>query len=156
VRAVVFPALGRPLERGAAAAPTLAAGDACCFYHDGKEASVICDDCGRFLCSLCSLPVAERSVCPGCFGAGTAYNVAHKENRRVLHDNIALMLTLPPLVFNWIGLFFSPAAIVYALWNWRKQNTLVPRSHVRFVLAIGIGLLELALAGAVVMGMFIG
>ena len=150
VIAAVFPALRRPVERGVIAPPVLTAGDACCFYHDQKQAQVVCNGCGRFLCSLCEIVSASRSLCPGCFQKGPDGNVSQEENKRMLHDNIALMLTLPPLILSWLGLFMAPASIVYSLCTWRKQNTLVPRSRVRFVVAIMIGFLELAGATAMI------
>ena len=61
----VFPAL---LRGGAGTLPELAVegSEATCFYHARKKAVVPCDQCGRYLCSLCQVELSGQNWCPSC------------------------------------------------------------------------------------------
>ena len=50
VRLEVFPAYFRETAKGSAGEALLADTEASCFYHPQKRASVVCSECGRFLC----------------------------------------------------------------------------------------------------------
>src|SRR4051812_32058662 len=71
LRIAVFPttllAPPMPTQTGARAME----GDATCFFHPTKRAERPCDRCGRFLCTLCDLPVGTRHLCPSCLKAGS-------------------------------------------------------------------------------------
>src|SRR5258708_32295316 len=43
--------------------------EASCFYHPQNRASTPCEECGRFLCSLCTLEIPGAKLCPVCFEA---------------------------------------------------------------------------------------
>src|SRR5689334_13554458 len=62
----VFPAFFRPIAKGRDADPLLVDGEASCFYHPQKKASLPCDACGRFLCALCDCELHGQHFCPGC------------------------------------------------------------------------------------------
>ena len=38
----------------------LSEGESSCFYHPNKRAVVPCDQCGRFLCTLCRVDFGQR------------------------------------------------------------------------------------------------
>lgn len=44
-----------------------------CFYHQDREASAICSDCGKGLCAQCAA-VFDPSVCPSCASARSSAN----------------------------------------------------------------------------------
>src|SRR5258705_11178390 len=90
IQVLVFPAM----ERVGSGAPPEALGEeteASCFYHSRNRAAVVCDECGRFLCKLCELPVDGRHICPTCFDSGLrGRKLRDLDTRRVMYDSIAL------------------------------------------------------------------
>src|SRR6266853_1861952 len=100
VQVRIFPAIAHLKFAGmpeALAAET----EASCFYHPQNRAARPCDECGRFLCTLCELDIPGRTLCPVCFDANVrGRKVQDLESSRTMHDSIALGLaTLPVLLF---------------------------------------------------------
>lgn len=142
--AEVFPALLRPIAAGAAGETILIEGEAGCFYHPQKRATVHCAACGRFLCALCDVELNGQHFCPGCLHSGQRKGkLSQLENRRFLCDSAALSLALVPLLMWPITIITAPTAIGLAIYGWNKPGSLIPRTRVRAVAAIFIALLEL-------------
>jgi hypothetical protein len=149
VEAIVFPAVeGRRL--GALPEAVIADTEASCFYHPSSRAAVPCDECGRFLCSLCDIEIDSRHLCPQCFQAGVRSNKLEiVETQRTMYDTIALVLAIP-------GLLVSPAIITapWALWivvrRWRAPRSVVPRTRIRFYLAALLALGEIVFLGFII------
>lgn len=145
-RIIVFPALLHPPANATVTSTALADGDAGCFYHPAKPAATVCDGCGRFLCALCDVELSSQHFCPQCLEAGRRKRTLTRlEPRRVLYDNIALVLAILPVLTCFLFPVTSPVAIAVAIWGWRKPSSLLPRTKVRFILAIVIGLAGLGL-----------
>jgi len=107
----------------------------------------VCDGCGRFLCALCDVELSGQHFCAPCLETGQRKRtLTQLETRRVLYDNIALALAILPVLSCFLFPVTSPLAIAVAIWGWRKPSSLLPRTRVRFVLAILIGLLGLGLS----------
>src|SRR3974390_2457604 len=86
LRVDVFPALFRE-EKTVAAERVMAEGEARCFYHPEKKAAVVCDACGRFLCSLCDVDFNGQHLCPTCLEAGGQKGKKTKiQNEQNSHD----------------------------------------------------------------------
>ncbi|HWN96813.1 MAG TPA: B-box zinc finger protein [Methylomirabilota bacterium] len=143
-----FPALLRQAPQGISGERITEAGQAACFYHPGKTAHVPCDACGRFICALCDVELHGQHLCPSCVESrqrkGTLTTF---ESRRVLWDNIALSVAVLPVATVFLAGFSmvtAPAAILLAVFGWRRPGSLAPRSKIRFVLAIVFSLLEIA------------
>ena len=119
--------------------------EASCFYHPDKRAEVLCSECGRFLCTLCDIPVAGRRLCPVCFD-----RARHREqmpelvSNRVLWDSIALSLTILPLLFFPLTIFTAPLAIYMSIRYWKAPSSLLPRTKIRFIAAIAFSGLQVA------------
>ena len=98
----------------------------------------------------CALEMGSDVWCASCLSAGTAAkSVRALESRRILWDSIALAVAIVPAA-TLLGIYFwisSPPgfAIFLALKYWKHPSSLLPRTRVRFVFAIGIGLVELGL-----------
>jgi len=138
----VFPALFRT-SPAPAVAELSAAGEAGCFFHPEKRAIVSCHLCGRFLCGLCNVEFKGQNWCPGCLEAGS---------HRVLYDSVALAFaTLPFLAFFWPSLIGAPVAIYVAIRYWKAPGSILPRTKIRFVMAILLALGQLALMGALIL-----
>lgn len=168
LRAQVFPAFFRTQTAGAAAENVLSDEDASCFYHPAKKAVVPCERCGRFLCALCDIePVPGQHVCPGCLNAAPAKPgqkaagptalaaAALPPQRRVLHDQVALLLTLLPVTL--FGLYFSiitaPVALFLVVRYWNEPRTSVlPRTRARLIVAGILALLQIG--GWITLGVF--
>jgi len=116
----VFNALFRPALTGAAGATVMVEGESTCFYHERKQAVVVCDSCGRFLCALCDCPLNGRHYCPPCLEAGdTKRSIEHLEKSRMLYGRQALILAILPLFITGI------AALFIALRRWKAPGSLV-------------------------------
>jgi predicted permease len=64
-------------------------------------------------------------------------------NQRTLHDQVALSLALIPLVFFRAMIITAPTAIYPAIRKWYSPSSILPRTKVRFVIAISIGALQI-------------
>lgn len=151
VRAAVFPSIRRQV-RGSAADAIGSESEASCFYHPNSRAVIACDGCGRFVCALCDLDLGGRHVCPNCLRTGvSSQSDAIVDNRRVLYDSILLGLSmLGPLVFLWPSLITAPLTLILSVWYWNRPRSIVPRTRVRYFLAIVFALAQLGFWGAVV------
>jgi hypothetical protein len=143
---LVFPALFRsPATTGPAAAD---ASDATCFYHHENRAVVPCGSCGRFLCTVCATEIGSEVLCPGCIHSGvSSRKMVRFENRRMLYDNVSLVLSLAPVVLIWPTVITAPMAIFVAIRYWKAPLSIVTRTRVRFVLAIVFALCQIAAWG---------
>ncbi|MCP4746705.1 MAG: hypothetical protein GY874_11290 [Desulfobacteraceae bacterium] len=111
-------------------------GQAECFCHPGKRAVAPCSSCGRMLCSLCQVGVHGQSLCMSCLESGKEKKkISFLENRRTLYDNIALLLSLLPVLVIFPTLITAPVAIYVCLRYWRTPLSVIPRTRIRFVAA---------------------
>jgi hypothetical protein len=141
----VFPAALAPANTTARPEAALD-GEAACFDHPNKRAVAACQQCGRFVCQLCSVEFGARVLCPSCVAAGSGIaKVANLETSRTLYDSIALIAPLASLVFWPLTLIAAPGAIVLTVMKWSQPISLVRRNRWRFVLAFLIGLAETGL-----------
>src|SRR5436190_111361 len=63
----LFPAFQVPPKEVSTASGAVAEeGEAVCFFHPEKRAEATCARCGRFICTLCDMPVGDRHICPKC------------------------------------------------------------------------------------------
>ena len=145
LRVEAFPALLRKAAPAPAADTLMPGKEAACFYHPNKKAVVPCDTCGRFLCALCDVTLADRHFCLACLESGkTKRKIERLENNRVLYDDIALSLSILPLLFVFITILTAPAAIYISVRYWNAPSSIIPRTRIRFVLAIVISMMEIA------------
>ena len=147
----VFPSV-RNLVRGSGAEAIGAESEASCFYHPNSRAALACDGCGRFLCGLCDLDVAGQHLCPNCLREGVSKQTDQiVDNRRVLYDSIVLGLSIfGPMFFLWPSLVTAPLTLILTAWYSNKPRSIVPRTRVRFFLAIFFALSQVAFWAAVV------
>ena len=136
IRLLAFPAAIRPVEAGSSGELVIVEGDASCFYHPEKKAVLTCGYCGRFLCSLCDVDLNGEHLCPPCIESGRKKGkLKNLENHRVLYDDVALALTILPLMFCVFPLT-APIALYVAIRYWNAPGSVLPRTRARFVLAI--------------------
>lgn len=141
----VFPAFQRGLE---AVAPSRleADGESSCFYHAANRAAIACDDCGRFLCTLCDLDVDGRHLCPGCLQRGVHVDkAASLEGKRTQFDSLALHLVTWPIITFWLPLFTAPAALYFIIRHWNTPMSILPRTRARLWIAALLALVELGI-----------
>jgi hypothetical protein len=146
VQVQVFPAFYNPPKTESLAdQPVIIDGESSCFYHPEKKAVIPCESCGRFLCGLCDCLLNGQHFCPNCLETGrTKGKIKSLENRRTLHDNAALSLSLLPLILAfYITFITAPMAIYIAIRNWNAPRSLVSRTRFRFVLAIFFAVLQI-------------
>ena len=120
-------------------------GEASCFYHPTKPAVAVCDFCGVFLSDLCDLQINGKHICPPCFDKKENKEKLNQADRaRTLYDGIALNLALVPLIFLWFLSFFTALASLFvAIRYWKNPGSIIPRSKIRFILAITFASLQI-------------
>jgi uncharacterized RDD family membrane protein YckC len=147
--AIAFPAQVRAPQ---AAVPELASdgGEATCYFHTPNKAFAACDECGRFVCTLCHVNISGRSWCPSCIALHRQRGkLAYLDNRRMMYDSLALLLAIVTffLLAVWPFAIVTLAATLFVVFfYWRKVASLVPRTKSRFIVAgvlAGIELLVL-------------
>lgn len=145
VRVEVFPAFFREMQKGSAGEALLADTEASCFYHPQKRATVVCSECGRFLCALCDLELEGKHYCAGCLESAKEKNkIASIQNRRTMHDTMALHLAVFGLFIFYFSVIAAPCAMYIAVKHWRSPSSLVRNpSRWRFVLAIVLASLQM-------------
>lgn len=125
----IFPAFSRLPEPGSPAENVIADGESSCLYHPAKKASVICNGCGAFLCSLCDIELDGRHVCPKCLtrpDAKTAQaDPLQPESTR--YDSIAFHLALWPLLLAfmclpYVMLITAPVVLYLAIRYWNVSR----------------------------------
>lgn len=129
-----FPALFA--SPAAVRAASVSPGEATCFFHEANRADAVCEGCGRFVCTVCSVDFGGRKLCPGCLeNRGRKRNVP--ENHRVLYDGIALALAIVPILFWPFTLVTAPLALGVAIHGWNKPGSVV-HGRRRFRLALAM------------------
>lgn len=144
-QALVFPAILR--AAGGGEAPLAAAGEqeASCFYHASKKAVTVCEGCGVFLCALCDVVMVDRHLCPRCLEKGRSKGrIRDLQNERFLYDDLALSLSLLPLLIFYFTIVTAPIALYVAIRYWNAPGSLIPRTRVRLVFAIALSSLQVA------------
>ena len=141
----LFPAFSRPVARGRVAEALGSAEDASCFYHPSKKAAVPCDECGRFLCTLCDLELDGRHICPECVEVARKGGKTLRASTHTLHDQVALAVASIGLVppFWFLSFATGPVVLFMAIRYWNEpRRSLVPRSRWRLVVAGMLGALQ--------------
>lgn len=145
VQVEIFPAMFRPIEAGRAGEIILTDAEASCFYHAQKRAVVPCAACGRFLCALCDCELNGQHYCPNCLETGkTKGKIKNLEASRTRYDNIALALTLYPILIFYFTLVCAPIALGMVIWRWNAPRGLTEPSRAKLIAAGVIALLEIA------------
>jgi hypothetical protein len=143
VMVTAFPAITTP--SGSSSVVPCAPGESSCFFHSDNRAETICDECGRFLCGLCSISFGQRKFCPDCI-----YRKRRQKgdplliDQAILFDNIAatiLVLSILTLSYLLLGLVVSLLTVSLVFIGWKYQRTLVQRSRFRFGIALILGLI---------------
>lgn len=146
-----FPALFQEQAVGQVGEPVVMDTESSCFYHPQKKAAVPCDDCGRFLCALCEVVIGTRHLCSSCIEGGRKKgNLKDIENSRILYDNIALALAIWPMLIFYFTVLTAPIAVFVAVRYWKAPTSILRRTKLRFVAAIGIGMLQMVAWGALI------
>jgi hypothetical protein len=143
--AIVFPALYRPPEKQQAPDSTMIDGEAACFHHPDRKATVACESCGRFLCSLCHVRFGAQNLCPACIEIGAKKNrFQTTANRRVRYDDQAVALALLPLLVFPVTIVTAPIALTIAIWKWKAPMSIFGTSKAKLAFAAILSVLEIA------------
>lgn len=144
VRLVVFPAALKPVETGKTGELIIVEGEASCYYHPEKKAVLTCGYCGRFLCSLCDVELNGDHLCPPCIESGKKKGkLKNLENHRVRYDDVALALAIIPMLFSCFVALTAPITLYVAIHYWNAPGSILPRTRIRFVIAILFAVVQL-------------
>jgi hypothetical protein len=94
----------------------------------------------------------EQNWCPGCLEASSRKRKGIDfENRRVLYDSVALAFaTFPFLLLFWPCIFGAPVALYISIRYWKTPGSILPRTKIRFLVAILLAISQLVLIGALI------
>lgn len=145
----VFPAFFRAASEPETPETGFVEGTSTCFYHAENKAAVVCQGCGRFLCSLCRIDLPGRRLCPRCLEKGEEKGTVDVfERQRFRYDNLALALAVLPVIFLFAWFFTlitAPAALFVAVRYWRAPGSLVSGlSKMRLSIAACLAGLQIA------------
>ena len=150
LRGALFPVFWNPVPAAHSLADHAGDGEAVCFFHPENRATLTCDRCGRFLCTVCDMPLGTRHLCPTCLSSGLGgEKLPELVVRRFLWADASLLTGLVPLLaglFVWPGFIVTgPAAVFCALFGWKRPGSL-PGGRRRWVAVLGVicGVLQLA------------
>lgn len=142
VEAALFPALFRAPE--ISLTEPVISDEAGCFFHPDRVAAFACSRCGRFLCPFCRIGWSDGDVCASCLEAARKTQPDSFASSRFHFDSAALALSTLPIL-TWIfSLFTAPVALGFAIFTFRRQCSIAPRSKIRFVLAMLFSALTIA------------
>jgi len=144
LQAELFPAFFRVAGVAPGAEDVLLEGESTCFDHPAKKAVLPCYACGRFMCSLCDCDLNGEHFCPACLEAGRAKRkIKNVERGRTRYDNIALSLVFFPIIIFYVTFITAPIAIVVAIRHWNSPPSIIGRTKMRYVVAIGFAGLQI-------------
>ncbi len=120
-------------------------GEAACYYSPGRRATKSCSHCGVLICDIWSAQWGADTVCLKCLEHLKDKAKDRRFQTKITQwDNIALGLALVPatIAFWFMAFVTAPAAVFVALWHWNSPRSIMPRSRVRLVIALLLGLLQ--------------
>jgi hypothetical protein len=133
----VFPALFRAPEKGSVGEALVVDTHASCFYHPQKQAATVCATCGKFVCSLCDVEVEGQHLCPPCLESSQKQGkLKSLENRRTLHETIALHLSFLSILIFYISFITGPLALYWAIKHRKTPSSLVRNTKLSWFLAV--------------------
>lgn len=139
----IFPAASAARATVADSRPLRA--ESTCYFHEDRVAVYSCNRCGRFLCRLCRISWPGEDVCPACVEVAIEEpQYRDMESERFHWDSLALAVAVIPSLLVSPSVISAPVALGLALFTFRKPCSLVPRSKIRFVLAMAIAFAEIA------------
>ncbi len=122
-------------------------GEAACFYSSTRRATKECQHCGVLMSDVWAAQWGQTTVCLKCLEhlRQKGSDLQFRESL-VLWDNVALSLALVPLslVFWFMAVISAPSAVLVSLWHWNSPRSMVTPRRWRLVLAILLGLLQIA------------
>lgn len=133
----LFPKLHGEPERRVPTGSDLPAAKAACYNHPAKEAVAACDQCGRFLCALCELPVEGKLYCPSCMEKmDQEGHLRMFKRRETRHDSVSLALAFLPLIIWPLTIVTAPLTLLYIWKYWSTPNqSILRRTRWRFYVA---------------------
>lgn len=148
LRGQLFPAWWKAPAKPEAKFDRAMEGEAVCFFHPANRAVLACDACGRFVCTICDLPVGTRHLCPVCLSKGLGKEkLPEILPRRFLWARTALLFAiLPILCLIWPAWVISGGtAVILAILSWWRPVSLVRgRQRWAAIFAIVFGIVQMA------------
>jgi hypothetical protein len=144
LQADVYPALFNGLSTGQTGVRLQNQQEAGCYYHPDKRAQRPCSACGRFMCALCDIELEGQHLCPICLEKGkSSEQISHLVDRRVCYDQVALLVAFLPMFMVWVTIVSAPIALYLCIRYWNAPPSILPRTKIRFILAIILASLQI-------------
>lgn len=138
----LLPAFWSPEKASATMADHAFDGDAVCFFHPENRATLSCDRCGRFVCTVCDMPLGVRHLCPTCLSSGLGVEKLPELVVRRFHwANATFLAGLVPLLIGLICWPFfiatGPLTLFCGFFGWKRPGSL-PRGRRRWLAVLGL------------------
>ena len=93
---------------------------------------------------MCDCELNGQHLCPTCLETGKKKGKLRSlQNHRMLYDNAALALAVLPLLIFYFTIVTAPMALYLSIRHWNTPSSLIPRTKMRFVLAILLASLQI-------------
>ncbi len=147
----VFPALLRPAAAEPRRDNVALTDESTCFNHAAKRAVAVCEDCGRFVCNLCDVPVpgSDKHQCVACFEQSLKREAGPElSTARVRMDDVTLAVAVLGTLLVYLAPITIPVVCYLTLRHWREPQSALPRNRWRFVVSGLLVLLQLVMLGS--------
>ena len=150
-----YPAVLSSVEKGAAAEVLVSEEHAACFNHPAKTATMHCDECGVFMCSLCDISVEGKHLCPKCFESGRkTFSTMRPDS--FLYDTLLLYITALSFLICYLSFITAPFTLAASIFYWKKVKTPYARGRWRLVVVMILSLVQLIVAFVLLTAIFVG
>lgn len=138
-RIYAFPALFEGKRAGDFGEAVSVGDESTCYYHPEKKAVVVCEGCGRFLCSLCDLEITGAHICASCLEAGRGLEKEKVERSRYLYEELAFSAAFLSLILWFLAIPIGFYALYVSIRHWKKPGRFGGHPRFKKVLAGLIG-----------------
>lgn len=96
------------------------------------------------MCALCDIELEGQHLCPTCLESGkSSEKITRLVDRRVCYDQVALLVAFLPMFMVWVTIVSAPIAIYLSIRYWNAPTSILPRTKIRFIVAIILASLQI-------------
>lgn len=151
----IFPAtFGQGKTGTVETTPVFHEGESTCFDHSSSLAVATCHECGRFLCSLCTVESGELIQCLDCFVKAKETTNA---DRIIRWDQVLPAMSILPILIWPFTIFTAPAVLILTFLKGKNpENNPLPYSRISIAIAFIFALIQVVFWGLFIVGMATG
>ncbi len=137
-RQLAFPVLWQSPHTPEPVEKIISEEEARCAFHEDNRATVPCSQCGRYLCSICTLVLQDNTYCPACVESIMEHSRQNSEtslykNEQRRYDLIIFYLALIPILTIWLPIITAPTAFILGIY-WIPRVRKIEECSLRILL----------------------